>query len=63
MTVDDNGYVTTKYTETNAQELAQALIKQAKTINYNPQSKTADKDGTTEGAREEARTSGTFIRT
>lgn len=48
MTVDDNGYVTTKYTETNAQELAQALIKQAKTINYNPQSKTADKDGTIE---------------
>lgn len=36
MTVDDNGYVTTKYTETNAQELAQALIEQAKTINYNP---------------------------
>lgn len=48
MTVDDNGYVTTKYTETNAQELAQALIKQAKTINYNPQSITADKDGTIE---------------
>lgn len=48
MTVDDNGYVTTKYTETNAQELAQALIKQAKIINYNPQSKTADKDGTIE---------------
>lgn len=48
MTVDDNGYVTTKYTETNAQELAQALIKQAKTINYNPQFKTADKDGTIE---------------
>lgn len=45
MTVDDNGYVTTKYTETNAQELAQALIKQAKTINYNPQSITPDKDG------------------
>lgn len=48
MTVDDNGYVTTKYTETNAQELAQVLIKQAKTINYNPQSITADKDGTIE---------------
>lgn len=48
MTVDDNGYVTTKYTETNAQELAQALIEQAKTINYNPQSKTANKDGTIE---------------
>lgn len=48
MTVDDNGYVTTKYTETNAQELAQALIKQAKTINYNPQSITPDKDGTIE---------------
>lgn len=48
MTVDDNGYVTTKYTETNAQELAQALIKQAKTINYNPQFITADKDGTIE---------------
>ena len=48
MTVDDNGYVTTKYTETNAQELAQALIKQAKIINYNPQSITADKDGTIE---------------
>ena len=48
MTVDDNGYVTTKYTETNAQELAQALIKQAKTINYSPQSITADKDGTIE---------------
>ena len=48
MTVDDNGYVTTKYTETNAQELAQALIKQAKIINYNPQSKAADKDGTIE---------------
>lgn len=48
MTVDDNGYVTTKYTETNAQELAQALIKQAKTINYNSQSITADKDGTIE---------------
>lgn len=48
MTVDDNGYVTTKYTETNAQELAQALIKQAKTINYNPQSITANKDGTIE---------------
>lgn len=48
MTVDDNGYVTTKYTETNAQELAQALIKQAKAINYNPQSITPDKDGTIE---------------
>ena len=48
MTVDDNGYVTTKYTEKNAQELAQALIKQAKIINYNPQSITADKDGTIE---------------
>lgn len=48
MTVDDNGYVTTKYTETNAQELAQALIKQAKIINYNPQSITAKNDGTIE---------------
>lgn len=48
MTVDDNGYVTTKYTETNAQELAQALIKQAKIIKYNPQSITPDKDGTIE---------------
>lgn len=48
MTVDDNGYVTTKYTETNAQELAQALIKQAKIIKYNPQSITAAKDGTIE---------------
>ena len=51
MTVDDNGYVTTKYTEKNAQELAQALIKQAKIINYNPQSITADKDGTIEFTR------------
>ena len=48
MTVDDNGYVTTQYTEANAQKLAQALIKQAKTITCNSQSIKADKDGAIE---------------
>jgi fimbrial isopeptide formation D2 family protein/LPXTG-motif cell wall-anchored protein len=48
MTVDENGYVTTHFTETNAQELAQALIKQAKTITCNSQSITANKDGAIE---------------
>lgn len=48
MTIDQNGYVTTNYTSTNAQVLAQALIKQAKIINYNPKSITASTDGTIE---------------
>lgn len=45
MTVDENGYVTTTYTQDNAQKLAQALIKKAKSINYNPQSITPEEDG------------------
>lgn len=48
MTIDQNGYVTTNYTSTNAQVLAQALIKQAKIINYIPKSITASTDGTIE---------------
>lgn len=48
MTVDENGYVTTQYTETKAQDLAQALIKQAKTINCNSKSIKASEDGTIE---------------
>lgn len=48
MTVDENGYVTTTYTQDNAQKLAQALIKKAKSINYNPQSITPDQDETIE---------------
>ena len=40
--------MTTNYTSTNAQVLAQALIKQAKIINYIPKSITASTDGTIE---------------